>query len=39
MPLGMSKLSMSDFLTDVFNTYKKKDVPLLFHDRIFAFAK
>ena len=24
MPLGMSKLSMSDFLTDVFNTYKKK---------------
>ena len=26
MPLGMSKLSMSDFLKDVFNTYKKKDV-------------
>ena len=26
MPLGMSKLSISDFLTDVFNTYKKKEV-------------
>ena len=26
MPLGMSKLSMSDFLTDVFSTYKIKDV-------------
>ena len=26
MPLGMSKLSISDFLTDVFNTYKIKEV-------------
>ena len=26
MPLGMSKLSVSDFLTDVFNTYKKQEV-------------
>ena len=26
MPLGMSKLSMSDFLTDVFSTYIKKDI-------------
>ena len=34
MPLGMSKLSISDFLTDVFNTYKKRKLPSLFHGKI-----
>ena len=33
MPLGMSMLSMSDFLTDVFNTYKKRKLPSLFHKK------
>ena len=39
MPLGMSKLSMSDFLTDVFNTYKKRQLPSLFHEKIIRLRK
>lgn len=34
MPLGMSKLSISDFLTDVFNTYKKRKLPSRLHEKI-----
>ena len=39
MPLGMSKLSISDFLTDVFNTYKKRKLPSLFHGEIIRLRK
>ena len=39
MPLGMSKLSISDFLTDVFNTYKKKEVAFALSQKIIRLRK